>query len=77
MLKKIFLIKAITLFLYSCNHVPGEKSLKTDLIEKATDEVKLFINDQYNFFSIGSIDEACGFSTFILTHSHFIFYKIT
>ena len=58
MLKKFFLIKAISLFLYSCNHVPEEKSLKTDLIEKATDEVKLFINDQYDFFSIGSIDEA-------------------
>ena len=58
MIRKFLLILTICGILKSCNYSPKEKSINIDLIENVRNEVKVFINDQYEFLSIGSIDIA-------------------
>ncbi|MFL2604666.1 MAG: nuclear transport factor 2 family protein [Flavobacteriaceae bacterium] len=58
MIRKFLLILTICGILISCNYSSKEKLTNIDLIEKIRSEVSMFINDQYEFLSIGSIDIA-------------------
>ena len=58
MIRNFLLIFTICGILKSCNYSPKEKLTNIDLIEKISSEVSMFINDQYEFLSIGSIDIA-------------------
>ena len=57
-MKNFLLISIVITLLNSCNYASSEKYKKRDLIEGVTSEVSMFINDQYEFLSIGSIDIA-------------------
>ena len=57
-MKNFLLITIVITLLNSCNYESSEKYKERDLIEKVSSEVSMFINDQYEFLSIGSIDIA-------------------
>ena len=57
-MKNFLLITIAITLLNSCNYASSEKYKKRDLIEEVSSEVSMFINDQYEFLSIGSIDIA-------------------
>ena len=58
MIRNFLMIFIICGIIKSCNYSPKEKLTNIDLIENARSEVKVFITDQYEFLSIGSVDIA-------------------
>ena len=57
-MKNFLFVIIIIMILNSCDYPPNQKYKEKDLIEKVSSEVSMFINDQYEFLSIGSIDIA-------------------